>query len=459
MPAPIFFLIIPVILAILTYLFRRWSIVITLIGMIAVGGLAFFTWLVNQPGVAFNLQFLSKAWLVYGHPFILADQTRTVLIFVYLAMGFIYLLSLFLPHSSSFIPFSLLVLSPMAAALMVQPFEFGAVLLLIAVAISTVLIQGERAGSTLASMRYISITALAVPLLLTAGWMLRVDQAGYLSTIAFLILAAFLILLISFPFSIWVSPAVNESQSLIPAVIMGLLNLMVVVFVLQMLVATPFIFGSYQFLNLVRSSGIATLVIACILVLIAQSFDQLLAYILLLDIGTTVLALGFGGRFALQAMLTLLVLRTIGLIIAGVGLGFIRDQLAGQAADQNTVTGWAGLARRAPFGVALFIYGSLSLAGAPLTPGFIGRWMLITSPQNQIPWPGVILVISTAIATLVLLKRFAETLQENQMGHDSENHTPLAARVVASFLLVAGLVIALLPHLIPNATHTLAGLF
>ncbi len=463
MTAPFILLLIPIGAATIVYLLRRRQTLAVIIGFLAVLTMALFTGTRGPGGVlesSVGESILNLRWEFFGQPFILNDEIQATLILVYLGVGFLFLLTLPFPQDTIFIPATLVVLASMTAALLAQTFVFGSVLLLIAAAVLAILIQGERPGSTLASVRQLSLAVLAVPFLLIAGWMIDTVQAQFLSTIIFLLFGAIVILMVAFPFQLWVSSTVVESRPLVPAVTYGLIALLVTVFLLNVLIANPVVFGNSQFLTMLRVSGAATLIVASLFLLTAKSIGRLLGYLLLLDIGATVIALGLGGRVALDAVMALIVLRIVGLILAGVGFGLIRDQVASSLSGDNQLDRSQGLAWRKPLGLALFIYGGLSLAGAPLTPGFAGRWALIINSQSPPGLSMVILVISVIVGVVGLLRFLAKTLSKKETGSEVEiSPESNASRIIASGLLFLGILLAFFPQLILSLSRMLANPF
>lgn len=463
MTAPSILLLIPLGAAIVVYLVRRWQTLAVVFGFMAVLAMAFFAGTVETGKIAGNsasVGILNFTWEFFGQSLILTDEIQPALIFVYLGVGILFLFTLPFPQDKIFIPATLTVLASMTAALMAQTFAFGSVLLLITAAVMAILIQGARPGSTLASIRQLSLAVLAVPFLLVAGWLIDSVQAQSLSIIIFLLFGAIVILMVAFPFQLWVSPTVVESISLVPAVIYGLMALLVTVFLLNVLISNPVVFGNSQFLTMLRASGSATLIVASLFLLTAKSVGRLLGYLILLDIGATVIALGLGGRVALDAVLALNVLRIVGLILAGVGFGLIRSQVAFSLNGDDSLDRSLGLAWRKPLGVALFIYGGLSLAGAPLTPGFAGRWALLVNSQSPAGFSIVVLVLSVIVGVVGLLRFLAITLTKEETDLAIEvSPESNASKIIASGLLFLGFLLAFFPQMILSLSRILANPF
>lgn len=444
-------------LAVVALVVRRWplaAVVAGVLGLVILG--------LTAASMTLDGSGASDALVISGRLLTLSALARAALLFAYVGLSLLFLLSLLLPQGRIFVPICLGLLSPLTAALMVQETMYGVVLLLFVAGALAVLIQGGRPGSTLASVRYLVIFVLAVPPLLVAAWMLDAGQASFLPTAARLLAIAFMVLLAGFPFHIWVGPVMSEGDSLAPAVIFGLVELLIVIFCLNLLLGFPAVYRSLQFSNLLQASGVVTILIAGVLALAAHSFSRLLAYLLLLDIGSTILAFAVGTFAGIEATMTLLLMRSVSLILAGIGLGLLGRQFRRRRPGGERIVDNEGLAWRSPLSVALFAFGALSLIGVPLTPGFSGRWSVVVLAADESSIVGAALVLSMAIAALGLLRRLSWLLKkpadEAPTLSEMPAETPVM-RAVAGLALFAGLLVALFPQPLLSLARELAQLF
>lgn len=456
MSAPLFLVTAPLVLAVLTYLMRRWP---QIAGPVAAGS----AWLVALVLHGYDLgpRSSSATWDVFGQPLILTENSQQVLVIVYVLIGIIVLLSAFYDQGDKFVVLSLAALSPLSAALMVESFVYGAVLVFIAGGGLAMLIQGSRAGSTLAALRFFSLMALAMPLLLSAGWMVETDQFRFLDTVTLLILVALLLLTTAFPFQIWVAPAVRESSSLTTSVVFGVGQLVVSFYCLRLLTAQPFVFGSAQFQLALSLSAAATLILAAVLTITARSFGHQLGYLLLLSIGAVIAVIGSGDTAVVEVTVTLLVLRVISLIIAGVGLAMVRSRAIIVAGGANQFEANEGLAWRTPLGIGLFVFGCLSLAGLPLTPGFAGSWSAVFVVARHTPWLAAILVLSVAGGAFGVLRRLIHLLiRPDSSAHEQESPSDdQKEQLISGIVLASGVIVTVFPRLILTFAGDLANLF
>jgi formate hydrogenlyase subunit 3/multisubunit Na+/H+ antiporter MnhD subunit len=387
-----------------------------------------------------------NTWMLLGREIALTAAIRTILLFAYGVLIIIFLLAALLPQGTVFIPLALAVLSPLAGALMVRPLVFGAVLLLVAAGLLALLIQGERAGSTLASFRYLTMVAIAAPLLLIAGWILETEQAPLMGSVTTLYVVAFVILLAGFPFQIWVAPVVGESQPLVPAVIFGVAQMMIVAFCLLLLIGSPDVQRSAQFWQVIRMSGTIALILAGLFSLTARSLGRLLGYLILIDVGIVVLAFSFLDRTRPELIMTLLIARVIGLILTGMGFGYIRYQIGPELSTLELRTMVRRLAWIAPVGLILFVYGGLSLVGLPLTAGFRGHWMTVDLASTQSLWLAASIVLSMAAGVVTLLRLLANSLRQDSPIGEAHRELSTEMKWAAGLALGAAIFLAVYPQ-------------
>ncbi len=461
MPTPTLLIAIPIIAAAIAYVIRRWSLATIIVGCLTI--LFLFVVVLATESVGGSQQLASdnlwrSSWEFFGRSLILTDQIETALLAVYLGFGLLFMLSAIVPQNGMFIPVSLGVLAPLAGLLMVQPSSLGAAMLVIAASFLAVLIQGEGTDSTVAAMRYLALVALAVPLILIAGWMTSVGQLQFLSATIILLSISILVLLVAFPFLFWVPAAVDGSGSLVPVVVFGLATLLIAVFISILLVGNPVIYANAQFLMILRASGMVTMLIAGILVLIAKKAGRLLAYLLLLDVGATVIALGNGGRTALEGLLLLILLRSVSLLLAGIGLDRIRTSELSPAGDEQLFN-YNGMARRSPLGLALFVFGGLSLSGFPLTPGFAGRWNVINSPAESGEISIIIFVLSAAVGIVGIFRLLRGSLNRASETDKFMSRETTVQRIVEGLLLSGGVIITIFPRILVVVSRALANPF
>jgi formate hydrogenlyase subunit 3/multisubunit Na+/H+ antiporter MnhD subunit len=466
-PVPLLLLAGPLLLGILLFLVSGWSRVTAVTGaalalllrlLVAYAPLSPET----APAAPALLAryFGGDTWFLLGRPMLMNEAIRGLFLLLLVVLALLYLLSIVWPQSSSFVPATFIMLSPLAAALMIHPFAFGAIFLLLAAALLVWLIQSGRTGSTQAALRFLLMAALAVPLLLLTGWMLEAEAIAMSVAITRLTAAAFVILLGGFPFHIWVVPSLSEASPWTAAVLFGLVHLAILFYIVNVLQQWPFIGQSPGFEQMLLWSGALTVVMAALLAYNAATFGALLAYLLLADIGAGLFLLALDGPEAAPRLFALLFLRLVSLILAGSGLSLIRERR-----ESGDFAGARGAVWRSPLGVALYVYGGLSLAGLPLTPGFGGRWSVIarlaeeTAVSPVAGWAVVLLLLAGASGTIGLMRCLTQLL--GPAGRETAAVPAQTARLsgAGAVMLLSGFVIALFPQALLIYVLRLAALF
>ena len=440
LPAPVLPIVGPIIAAIVVLLLGRWSRAQTLAGIVSSLILAF--WIARLPlhttpssqGVGL---FSGNTWLLAGRPLMIHEGLQDLFVFFFVALGLLFLLSLLFSQGSSFVPAGLAAMSPIAAALMVQLFTFGAILLVIAVTLLVMTYSPAARQKTMGSLRYLLFFILALAPLLLAGWLFESGQAALFSPlIVTTLVVAFAILLAGFPFYIWVYPIVAEAPFLIPALIFGLAQTAVITFIFSLLQANPWLQENDQFQHWLGWSGTGTVLIATLLLLTAGQWRFLLGHLLLLNMGMAVLTLTLPVQIAWDVAILFHLSRFVSLLLAGIAMTLLQRQGRHETIANNHGLGW-----HATLTVALLAYSFFSLLGTPLTIGFPAQWAIITTigQQSNLLLPALLL-LALGVSVYQVLHVLAALTQkgENEQGKREPNwHRALAAAILIFAVLLA----------------------
>lgn len=464
-PGPVLLLAGPLLPALVLLFLRRWPVVSGVVGGLVALGLRL--WVAALPVTAAAgdaALFGGPVLTILGRSLVLTPVVQQLMLQIYVAAALLFFLSALWPQGADFVPAGLGLLASLAAALMFRPVIFGLLFWLLAAIFGAVLIQSGRVGSTRAALRYLLLTTVAVAILLLAAWMLGSQPEVFVSAIWRLLLLGLLILLAGFPFHIWVRPAVAEAAPLAAAFVFGLGQLVLVMLAFELLLAVPLgqqtlVFQETQFLPLLRLFGALTLAVGGLLALTAQAWSGLLGYALLADMGAVILALSFGVS-GLPVALALLWARFVALTLAGLGVTVLRGQ-AGDAADD--FASGRGLAWRLPLAVALFGLGLLTLAGLPLTPGFPGRWLVLTLVATDSAWYAALVALAAAGVVVGGLRCLVVFLSRpgaaEAAGVIPAGGWPSRLRQwVLAGALAAGLLLVLFPQALLGLAYRLAAL-
>lgn len=460
-PVPLLLMGGPLVAAAVMLFLSRWQRVAAVVGTVV--SLWLGLWIAGVPlestaVTSAGRLFAGDTWSVDVLEFVLTEGLQALFLFLYVALGLLCLGSWVFPQGHYFIPASLAAFSLLSAALMVQPLTFGILFLMTAMAILAVVIQAEQVGSTQAAWRYLIMVVLAVPPFMVAGWALETGQAQLLALVSRLLVVGFIILLAGFPFHIWVNPVLNQASPLGSILLFSLVQLAIVAFLFDWLAANPWLEQDVYYRQVLRWSGVATVLLAGVAAATALTSGRLLGSLLLLDMGMAVLALSLSAPERWHAAVALHLVRFFSLLPATAGLTLLRRQV-----DSDEIVAKRGLGRQTPWSVALFVYGCLSLLGLPLTPGFGGRWTIVAAlgqPGSGLAfWLPLLLLLAMIGGATGVLRGLTCWLQPPVQ----EAAVPPAAeqrwlRGLLLVTLVVPLTLALFPQMVLNYASRIADL-
>ncbi|MET0524145.1 MAG: NADH-quinone oxidoreductase subunit NuoN [Nocardioides sp.] len=165
--------------------------------------------------------------------------------------------------------------------------------------------------------------------------------------------------------------------------------------------------------------AILTMLVGAVLAIVQTDMKRMLAYSAVAHTGfllTGMLGVQSAGELAdgqvtsLQAVL--FYLATYGLATVGgfALLTLVRDA-SGEAASFSK---WAGLGRRSPLVAGAFAFLLLSMAGIPLTAGFVGKWAVFTVALSADAWPVVLVAIAASIISVFFYVRVIRVMFFNE---------------------------------------------
>lgn len=157
--------------------------------------------------------------------------------------------------------------------------------------------------------------------------------------------------------------------------------------------------------------AILTMVVGAVLAVVQTDVKRMLAYSSIAHTGFLLTGLlgvqaaddlGPGEISSLEAVLFYLTTYAVAIVGSFALVSMVRDA-GGETARFGA---WAGLGRRAPLTAAVFALFLLSMAGIPLTAGFIGKWAVFSVALAAGAWPVVVVAIAASIVAVFFYVRF-----------------------------------------------------
>ena len=192
---------------------------------------------------------------------------------------------------------------------------------------------------------------------------------------------------------------------------------------------------SYPSLLLIFSIiAIASMFVGNFLALMQINVKRILAYSSIAHLGYLLVAFLAGGNMAIEAATFYL----IAYFITTIGSFGIVGILSDKESEADNIEDYRGLFWRRPWIATVFTAMLLSLAGIPLTAGFVGKFYVLSAGVGSTLWLLVVmLVINSAIGLYYYIRIIVGMYSERDESAESKTTVP-------SFALGGGIILAVL---------------
>ena len=185
--------------------------------------------------------------------------------------------------------------------------------------------------------------------------------------------------------------------------------------------------------------AVSSMFIGNFLALRQRNIKRVLAYSSIAHIGYLLVAFIAGGAMGVEAVTFYLV----AYFITTTGAFGILAMLSDRDRDAEFIEDYNGLFWTRPWTAAIFTAMLLSLAGIPLTAGFIGKFYIVAAGVNTYQYLLVImLAVNSAIGLYYYIKIIAAMFMPVETGEDATN------RLNPSVYIVSGVTLAILTLLL-----------
>ncbi len=206
--------------------------------------------------------------------------------------------------------------------------------------------------------------------------------------------------------------------------------------------------------------AILTMVLGAVLAISQDDVKRMLAYSSIAHTGfllTGVLGLqatidlGPGEITSLQAVMFYLVTYGFATLGAFAVVTLVRDA----GGEATHLSRWAGLGKESPMVAAVFAIFLISMAGIPLTSGFVGKWAVFAAALAAGAWPVVITaVLSSVVAAFFYLRVIVLMYFSEPVG---DGPSVAAPSVLTATAIGLGVAVTLLLGVVPGPVLDLAG--
>ena len=184
--------------------------------------------------------------------------------------------------------------------------------------------------------------------------------------------------------------------------------------------------------------AIASMFTGNLLALLQNNVKRILAYSSIAHMGYLLVAFQIGGPMGASAAIFYLV----AYFVMTLGAFGVVTVLSERERDADLLEDYRGLFWRRPALALVFTAMLLSLAGIPLTVGFIGKFYIIAAGASMGAWSLILILVITSTIGLFYYLRIVVTLYAQPAVGDRA-HEPVSRRAPAAILVLAALTVIL----------------
>jgi NADH-quinone oxidoreductase subunit N len=200
--------------------------------------------------------------------------------------------------------------------------------------------------------------------------------------------------------------------------------------------------------------AIASMVAGNLLALLQNNVKRILAYSSIAHMGYLLVAFEAGGSMASRAIAFYLV----AYFITTLGAFGVISVLSGKERDADDLADYRGLFWRRPVLASIFTVMLLSLAGIPLTAGFLAKFYVVATGVSGAAWVLVFVLVTTSVIGLFYYLRVLVTMyaRTTKVFPDSSLFHPAGAVLIALTVLLVwfGVYPEVLLNLVRTASPT-----
>jgi NADH-quinone oxidoreductase subunit N len=207
------------------------------------------------------------------------------------------------------------------------------------------------------------------------------------------------------PFHMWTPDVYEGAPAPVTAFVATVSKGAVVALLLRYLVQTGAA-ATGSIMLVLSGIAIASMCVGNVLALLQHNVKRLLAYSSMAQLGYLLVAFVAGGPRAAEAVTYYVVAYVVTALCA---FGSV-TVLSGKAADTDTIEAYRGLLWYRPGVAVVFAVALFSLAGIPLTAGFVGKLYILAAGVESARWLLVVLVVLNSALGLFYYLRLVVTM-------------------------------------------------
>lgn len=351
---------------------------------------------------------------------------------------------------------SLTITALWVSTLAVEPFLYAALIVELIVLISILLLTPRGEQTDRGVMRYLVSQTIAMPFILLSGWMVAgIESAPSASTLILrgtvMILIGFSLWLAIFPLHTWLPMLAEKAHPWVFSFVFLMQQSILAIFLLKVLDQFAWLRNLSGIFPAIQWAGVLTLLAGGLLASLQTKVNRILAYLVLIETGYTVLAIGLIGQGGGEALALGILPRAIAYWQWAYTLSSIQ-QIAPEI--DGSFPSLQGLFTRLPFHSMSLIISLLALLGLPAFGLFPAKRILWNSgagltylytPLLGLGVAGMALFILRLMHTLLTTEPDSPSLANSLIARES-----LWQIIVLCLITLLSMLMGLLPHLLLN---------
>ena len=370
MTTPIIWIFLPVLISLLLILVHRLhklSIWLACVSSLLLALAAFFFPQNLELNLAGRNLLFDDTFLIFNRALIITGSELKTVALLYLFSFLWNIAGMQFSVSRWFPTISLAITALWVSTLAVEPFLYAALIVELIVLISVLLLtpRGEQTG--IGVMRYLVSQTIALPFILLSGWMVTgIESAPSASTLILrgtvLILIGFALWMAVFPLHSWLPMLAEKAHPLVFSFVFLMQQTSLAIFFLKVLDQFAWLRNLAGVFPMLQWAGVLTLLAGGVLASLQTNVNRILAYMVLVETGYSILAIGLVGQGGAEALALSLLPRALAYWQWSYTLSSIQ-QLAPEI--DGGFPSLRGLFTRLPFHSVSLIISLLGLLGLP----------------------------------------------------------------------------------------------
>lgn len=395
MSSPIIWILLPLVLSVALWFFRKnrqVTMTVSVTGSLSLAALAAFLPIADAIQIGSLTLKISPELVVLGRRFLIESGDRYFIILIFMIAAFWFFGSGVTDVHFNFIPIGMAITALLIAALAVDPFLYAALLVEIAVLISIPMLSPPGSRIRKGVVSFVIFQTLALPFMLFAGWALSGIEANPSDELLILMASALLGLgfafwLAIFPFNSWMPQLAEEAHPYVTGFLLILLPTTFFLLALKYLDGIAWLRDTTQIYNILIFGGILMVVTGGVWALFQKNLGRLFSYGVIIESGISLIALGIGEAPGLKAFSMLFLPRIWGLGVWALAMTILSKD---SGLDLSQLR---GVIYRKPVATAAIFLSMLSIGGIPLLAGFPTRQFVMENLAGLFPSAGLFVFI------------------------------------------------------------------